>query len=120
MSTQTKIVVGVIVALIVGVVVGYFLFRPTAVAITAGATPNARLAENYDPYIRTNGGLYTALPIQTLSTLTASTETVTGISSTATSSVTGNFCIYNGSNFTTISFSSNSTTPAYATSTLCQ
>ena len=115
MSTKTKIIVGVITVLIV-IVVGYALTHQQSTV--AGATPNARLAENYDPYIRTNGGLYTALPIQTLSTLTASSET--GVSTNATTSVTGAFCIFNGTNFTILSFGANSTSTVIATSTTCQ
>ena len=117
MSTKTKIIVGVITVLIV-IVVGYALTHQQSTV--AGATPNARLAENYDPYIRTNGGLYTALPIQTLSTLTESSETVTGVSTNATTSVTGAFCIFNGTNFTILSFGANSTSTVIATSTTCQ
>ena len=45
-------------------------------------------------------------------------STLTGISTQATTSVTS-LCVYNGTQFTKISFAAGSTTPAYATSTTC-
>ena len=114
----TKSIIGAVVALAVGVVIGYFVFH-TSTQTLVGAV-GVKYAENYDPYIKYNGGYNSLLPIQTASSITAASESISGISNTATTSITGNFCVYNGSNFTTISFASGSTTPAYATSTTCQ
>ena len=46
------------------------------------------------------------------------TLSVSGITTMATSSVTS-LCVYNGTQFTKVSFAAGSTTPAYATSTTC-
>lgn len=45
-------------------------------------------------------------------------STLSGISTQATTSVTS-LCVYNGTEFTKISFAAGSITPAYATSTTC-
>lgn len=69
-----------------------------------------------------------SLTTQTVTNLTATNATSTklvnttftnsGIATMATTSVRS-FCVYNGTEFTKISFSAGSTTPAYATSTSC-
>jgi len=69
-----------------------------------------------------------SLTTQTVTNLTATNATSTnlvnttltnsGIATMATTSVKG-FCVYNGTEFTKISFSAGSTTPAYTTSTSC-
>lgn len=51
--------------------------------------------------------------------LTASTVSLSGIATLATTSVTS-LCVYNGSNYTKVSFGSNSTsTASFATSSTC-
>lgn len=48
-----------------------------------------KLIENYSPYVKYNGGTYTALPIQTTSTLSAGATTISGITTLTKST----FCI---------------------------
>ena len=57
-----------IVALVVSIVVAVKVFAPIQ-ANTLGAVGN-QLIEQYDPYVRYNGGINSALPIQTSGTLT--------------------------------------------------
>ena len=102
-----------IIAAVVGLVIGYFVFQPRTQNPVGSV--GVKLAENYDPYLKYNGGYYSNLPIYT----TGKME-VDGISTQATTSVTGGLCVYNGSNFTLIEFGSNSTTTtSFATSTTC-
>lgn len=117
--TTLKVTIIAIVALVIGLGAGYVLDHQPSSQVLAGAV-NARPAENYDPYLRTNGGYYSLLPIQTTSSITAASETITGISTTATTSVT-KLCVSNGTNYTVLTFAANSTsTASFATSTTCQ
>jgi hypothetical protein len=52
-----------IVAVVVGVVIGYFVFHTSTQQALVGAV-GPKLAENYDPYIKYNGGYVSNLPIQ--------------------------------------------------------
>jgi len=80
-----------IVALVVSIVVAVKVFAPIQ-ANTLGAVGN-QLIEQYDPYVRYNGGINSALPIQTSGTLTGGASTFSGdvtvtTSNTATSTLT--------------------------------
>ena len=64
-----------IVALVISVVVGIKVFAPVSFSHSFGAVGNM-LAENYDPYIRYNGGFNTALPVTTSGALTTGSLSV--------------------------------------------
>jgi hypothetical protein len=147
MSNNIKIVLTAIVALIVGIVFGA-MFAPSSsnlgsvrytqdkfvYGITAGLTD--QLAIDSAGNITTTGTatfgtttttgtnmilsgvLAASSTISSDAGISGTTATFTGIATLATSSVTS-LCVYNGTNFTKISFASGSTTPAYATSTTC-
>ncbi|MDE1940979.1 MAG: hypothetical protein KGI66_02555 [Patescibacteria group bacterium] len=76
MNIKIKLVIGAVVVLAVGFIVGR-LFNSSQ-ALPAGGASGTKLAENYDPYIRVNGGFYSALPVQTTNTLTSAAFTATG------------------------------------------
>ena len=59
----TKVIIGAVVAVVVGVVIGYFVFHTSTQQALVGAV-GPKLAENYDPYIKYNGGYVSNLPIQ--------------------------------------------------------
>ena len=59
----TKSIIAVAVALAVGLVIGYFVFHTSQPQFAVGAV-GVKLAENYDPYIKYNGGYATNLPLQ--------------------------------------------------------
>lgn len=119
MNNTLKYIITAAIALVIGLGAGYVLDHQASSQVLAGAI-GPKLAENYDPYLKINGGYYSNLPIQTTSSLTAASETISGISSTATTSV-AKLCVYNGTNYTVLSFASNSTTTtSFATSTTCQ
>ncbi len=62
-----------VVALIVAGVALYFAWPVSfkAPSDALGATPGVKVAENYDPYLRYNGGYYSALPVYTTSSVRA-------------------------------------------------
>lgn len=64
MTNTLKYIIVAVVAVLIGLGAGYYLDHQSASQPLVGAV-NARPAENYDPYIRTNGGYYSNLPIQT-------------------------------------------------------
>lgn len=74
----------VVLALVIAVGAAALHFYPAlgnsgSTASIAGATPGDLPAENYDPYIRYNGGFYSNLPMQIANTLTVSVgQTFTG------------------------------------------
>ncbi len=85
MSNTIKFIIGVVIALIVGFVLGHTLLVPQTDTVGAIGT---KLAENYDPYLKINGGYYSNLPIQTNADVTVSGGTLTITSSnTATSTI---------------------------------
>lgn len=67
---MTNKIIGTIavVALLLGIFASYELWS-TAHPSTAFGSLGVKLAENYDPYIRYNGGYYSLLPINTAGTL---------------------------------------------------
>lgn len=90
MSTTTKTIVGLVIALIVGFGAGYVLYHsPASQPSVAGASAGGKLIEQYDPYVRLNGGINTNLPItlgggciQTYATSTATSLALTFAAST--------------------------------------
>lgn len=64
MNNTLKTIIIVVVAAVIGLGAGYYLDHQSSSQALVGSV-NARPAENYDPYIRTNGGYYSNLPIQT-------------------------------------------------------
>lgn len=88
MTTTTK-VIGVVVALVIGFFGGtIYSSLHTSTVVGSSAPTNGMLAENYDPYIRSEGGFLTNYPIQTNSDLTVKGGSLTVTSSnTATSTV---------------------------------
>lgn len=82
MSNKDILKVGVVVGLIVAIVSGLaslVVARNDAQKASLGAV-SGMLIENYMPYVRINGGINSALPIQTSSTVTSA-----GMTSSATS-----------------------------------
>jgi hypothetical protein len=65
------------VAVVSLIVSGYSLYLSLASSPAAPSfgSVGLKLVENYDPYVRYNGGTYTALPIRTTSTFSAATST---------------------------------------------
>ena len=112
--TNLKIWALAVIALVVGFGVGYGVFHSSS---KLGGM-SSMLAESYIPYLYSNGGYYSALPIQTTSSLTAGGDlTVSGgtvnvtTSNTATSTlVVGCIQFYATSTATALKFQA-STTP---------
>ena len=82
----------VVVAVIVAFVIGR-LSAPKPEITASGSTPTStQLIEDYVPIVKYNGGLHTALPIQTTSDFTASaatfSSTLTGTSATLSGDIT--------------------------------
>lgn len=78
MFNKRTIATAVGLALVLAIAILYFSNKGSSVV--AQATPSGHmLAESYDPYVRTNGGYYTALPIRTTSDITAVNVFSTGI-----------------------------------------
>lgn len=107
MTTITKWA-GVI-ALVIVIAVGVKVFIPVSITKSFGAVGNM-LAENYDPYIRYNGGFNTALPAIFSGNLT------TGTSGTVISRINTGFCTIQASG-TTITASSTKTVDCQASTT---
>lgn len=57
-----------VLAVAIAAIAVYFTYQAKT-SIFAGAVPGLKLAENYDPYIRYNGGYYSLLPISTQGSL---------------------------------------------------
>lgn len=74
-------------ALVIAIIVAAKLFWPVSSG-TLGAV-GGQLIEQYDPYVRYNGGINSALPIQTSSTVTSAGATNSGI----TTLTKATFCI---------------------------
>lgn len=82
---HTKLLVaGVVVALVLAAFAAYKSLSHESVGLTATATPGSLLIEQYSPYVQQNGGISSALPIQTTSDLTAGSLTSTGLTTTGT------------------------------------
>lgn len=81
--TKTKIAIAIIFALVVGIISGYYVASKNT-SLVGGS-----LAENYNPYLRTNGGFQTNLPITIGSSGTAINSIIltNAASCTASSSV---------------------------------
>lgn len=89
MTNIWKVLVGVSLVLSV---MGIYISWSSSLPLTATyGSLGVKLAENYDPYIRYNGGYYSNLPIQTTSTFAAGATTITGtLTVSATSTLNGN------------------------------
>lgn len=109
--SKIKIILTAVVALIIGVVIGA-MFAPS----------NSNLGSVRFTADKFVGGLSVGttdqLSISSTGVIAGKATTFTGISTLATTSVTS-LCVFNGTQFTKISFSAGSATPAYATSTTC-
>jgi hypothetical protein len=73
---MTNKIIGVIAVLSI-LISGYSLYLSFASSPAAPSfgSVGVKLAENYDPYLRYNGGYNSALPIQTTNSLSAATTT---------------------------------------------
>lgn len=113
MTTTTKIVIGVVVALALGFLGGYIYsnsHQQSSTLIAGAATPGGLLAEQYDPYIKINGGYKSALPIQTSADVTTGPTLNVSTSNTATSTViAGCFQFYATSTATALRFEATTT-----------
>lgn len=74
MKTNKIVIVGLVVALVLAGIAFYKTLGGSS--DLASATPGSLLIEQYDPYVNQNGGINSALPIQTSSTVTAANVTV--------------------------------------------
>ena len=75
---NNKLIVGIsVVALILAGIALYKVLNVGSDAVSA--TPGSLPIENYVPVVKQNGGIYSELPIQTTSTLTAADATLTDI-----------------------------------------
>lgn len=92
---MTNKIIGTIavIALILGIFASYELWSASHPSISFGAL-GVKLAENYDPYIRYNGGYYSLLPISTAGTLQV------GASGTAVPKIIEGTCSLIASSFT--------------------
>lgn len=75
MKTNKFTVIAVVVALILSAAALYKTIGGPQESLV-GATPGSLLIEQYSPYVQQNGGISSALPIQTTSTVTAGNLTV--------------------------------------------
>lgn len=75
---KTAIIVSVLALAFAGFAV-YKTFDRAEQAQLAGATPGSQLIENYSPEVLYNGGINSALPIQTSSDLTAGSLNTVGL-----------------------------------------
>lgn len=88
MTTSWKI--AIVLALILSVGSAFVsLQKPDVLGGNTLGALGVKLIENYSPYVKYNGGTYTALPIQTTSTLSAGATTISGITTLTKST----FCI---------------------------
>jgi hypothetical protein len=102
-------ILALVAVFLIGMAVGGNGSQSLEVGASGTRFPNGISADKTSPVV---GGVRgTTLTITGASTLS-------GISTQATTSVTS-LCVYNGTQFTKISFAAGSTTPAYATSTTC-
>lgn len=86
---HTKLLVaGVVVALVLAAFAAYKSLSHDSV-LTATATPGSLLIEQYSPYVQQNGGISSALPIQTTSTMTSNDETISTTLAVGTSATVG-------------------------------
>lgn len=111
--TTSKVILGVVVILAVGFLGGYIYSSLHTSSVGGVMVPtNGMYAENYNPYIRTEGGFLTNYPIKTNSDLTVSGGSiVVTTSNTATSTlVAGCYQFYATSTATALKFQA-STTP---------
>ena len=109
--SKIKIILTAVVALIIGIVIGA-MFAPQesnlgSVRLVQDQFVEGITAGRTNQFVISNAGV-----------VSGASATFTGISTLATTSVT-RLCVYNGTQFTKISFAAGSTTPAYATSTTC-
>ncbi len=81
-TKQTNWIIAAI-FLCVSALVGYSFVPGAVFAIGTNAL------ENYSPAVLYNGGVYSALPIQTTSTVTAASATLTGALTAASATITG-------------------------------
>lgn len=107
MTNIWKIVLAVAVVAII--VLGFIVYKDSSSNLSFGAV-GVKLAENYDPYIRYNGGYNSLLPITTTgpltvtSTNTATSTTIVGcVQTTATSTATPIRLLYNTQATTSLS-----------------
>lgn len=94
MKTNKFIVIAVVVALILGATAIYRTLGHGVDGLAA-ATPGSLLIEQYSPYVNQNGGISSALPIQTTSTVTAADISV-GTSGTNFTGLVGGSCNLTG------------------------
>lgn len=84
---KNKLIIGIsVVALILAGIALYNTLGSSS--DTVGATPGSLLIEQYDPYVNQNGGIKSALPIQTTSTVTAADITAGATTLSGTLTVT--------------------------------
>ncbi len=128
MNNSSKIWIGLAIAVVI-IVIGYLFIVKGSTTVKFGSS--TVYAENYDGYIRQNQGWYTQYPVGTESTLSVTgaatfASTVVANKATGTSTLAiggttnGKLCLWNGTNFTVLSYAANTTTLTTATSTTCQ
>ena len=90
---MTNKIIGVIavLALVIGGVDAFIAYKSFPAAPTFGAV-GVKLAENYDPYIRYNGGYYSLLPISTTGGITNTGTWTQGTNGTAINRVNTGTC----------------------------
>lgn len=88
--TKTKIIIGAVVAAAVGLVIGYFAFHSSPQLV--GGLVGVKYAEQYNPYIKYNGGYNSLLPIQTTGGTNFTGGSVIGSSGTTINNETFGFC----------------------------
>lgn len=74
MKNKLIVVISLVALALAGFVVYSTLGRSDDALV--GATPGSLLIEQYSPYVMQNGGISSALPIQTTSTVTAANEAI--------------------------------------------
>ena len=79
-----------VVGIVIGVAVGYLVFKQSTPTL-AGAV-GVKLAENYDPYIKYNGGYNSNLPIQTAGGMSVTGGTTIGSTGTLINNETWGNC----------------------------
>lgn len=88
MTNKTTSVVSVIALVLAVIGIGYTHFATARPSVKLGAV-GGQLIEQYDPYVLYNGGINSALPIKTSSTLTSAGVTNSGV----TDLTKATFCI---------------------------
>jgi hypothetical protein len=123
MSNTTKNIILAVVALIIGIVFGA-MFAPKnsnlggLVRLTQDQFAAGLKAGTTGQFVISSAGAVTSSGALSAGAISGTTGTFTGIATLATTSVRS-LCVFNGTEFTKISFAAGSTTPAYATSTTC-